>query len=195
MVDIDNKVFDQPEPLLFQGASGTKLGIAPQIARFSLAIDKKDLSKAADAFGAPISEKIGTMVQTGQSSALCLGPEEWQLMLPLALANPLTKNFNHLQATTSHSLVDLSHSMIGIEISGPLTSKIIGAGCPLDLFVIPVGHCARTLLDKVQVVILKTGEQKYLLEVTRSYAPFASKLLENAAIQYEAEYSLNSDTE
>ncbi|MCF6301711.1 MAG: hypothetical protein L3J13_00635 [Devosiaceae bacterium] len=195
MVDSKMPTFTRPDLLFFHGASGTKLSTTPQIARFSLGIAAKDVGKAAGAFGVSIPKNIGEMIQAGQSFALCLGPDEYQLMVPMALANPLMKNFSHLRATTPHSLVDISYSQVGIEVCGPLATTIISAGCPLDLSVLPVGGCARSILDKLQVIVIKTGEQNYQLQIMRSFAPFAGKLLAKAAIQYEAELALNSGEE
>ncbi len=192
MADLQSAPIDPHSGLSFNGSSGTTLTIAPEIARFSLGIALKNLDKAAGAFGALIPGKIGEMTQTGQSSSLCLGPDEWQLMVPTALANPLAKNFAHLRATVPHSLVDITHRQIGIIISGPLATRIISAGCPLDLSELPVNGCARSILDKVQVIIMKTGEHDYHLEIMRSFVPFAWRFLQNAAEQYEAELALNS---
>ncbi len=192
MGDLQNIRHDSPHNLLFSGASGTTLAMAPEIARFSLGLAPENLDKAAGAFGAPIPGKVGGMARTGQSFSLCLGPDEWQLMVPMALANPLAKNFAHLRAEVPHSLVDITHRQIGLIISGPLASAIIGAGCPLDLSEMPVNGCARSVLDKVQVIIMKTDEYTYHLEIMRSFVPFAGQFLRNAANQYEAELALNT---
>jgi sarcosine oxidase subunit gamma len=81
-----------------------------------------------------------------------------------------------------HSLVDVSHRQIGLVIEGERAALILAAGCPLDLDIraFPVGMCTRTLLGKAEIVLWRTAETSFHLEVARSFAPYMARFLEQA---------------
>lgn len=85
--------------------------------------------------------------------------------------------FSKLKKTNFHSLADVSHRTIGIEICGPLAQTTLNAGCPLDLENMEVGRCTRTVLDKAEIILMKLGEQGYRLEIVRSFAPYVWSFL------------------
>jgi heterotetrameric sarcosine oxidase gamma subunit len=57
---------------------------------------------------------------------------------------------------------------------------------PRDLDALPVGAGVRTLLDSVQVVLLREGEDQFRLEVWRSFAPHLRALLDLGLREIEA---------
>jgi len=82
-----------------------------------------------------------------------------------------------------HSATDVSHRNTAILISGPGAEAAINTGCPQDLSlsVFPVGACSRTLFGKVEVVLLRTGEEAFRMEVWRSFSDYAFGLLSEGA--------------
>ena len=60
---------------------------------------------------------------------------------------------------------------------------LLAAGCPLELDVaaFPVGMCTRTMLAKVEIVLWRTGPDVFRIEVWRSFAPYVSAFLSEAA--------------
>ena len=45
----------------------------------------------------------------------------------------------------------------------------------------PVGRCTRTLFGKATVMLWRTGDDAFRLEVARSFAPYVAALLARAA--------------
>jgi sarcosine oxidase subunit gamma len=116
-----------------------------------------------------------------QIAALWLGPDEQLLLAPEAsdLAGPLEAALS----TLPHSLVDVSHRQTALEVSGPHATALLNVGCPLDLdpAAFPVGMCTRTVLAKAEIVLWRTGEDVFHVEVWRSFAAYVSAFLAEAA--------------
>jgi sarcosine oxidase subunit gamma len=132
------------------------------------------------------SAKIGDapdMVATpdGGVAALWLGPDEQLLLAPV--------NFDIGSALESvlrelpHSLVEVSHRQTALEVSGPRATLLLNAGCPLDfdLKAFPVGMCTRTVLAKAEIVLWRTSQDVFHVEVWRSFADYVSGFLAEIA--------------
>jgi len=119
----------------------------------------------------------------GDSAALWLGPDEWLLISGERAADETAVELSAALAGLPHSLVDVSHRQVALEVSGPDASLLLAAGCPLDLDVgaFPVGMCTRTMLAKAEIVLWRTGADVFRIEVWRSFAPYVSAFLSEAA--------------
>lgn len=119
----------------------------------------------------------------GDSAALWLGPDEWLLISGEHAAEQTALELRAALAGLPHSLVDVSHRQVALEVSGPDAPLLLAAGCPLDLDVpaFPVGMCTRTMLAKVEIVLWRTGPDVFRIEVWRSFAPYVSAFLSEAA--------------
>ncbi len=113
------------------------------------------------------------------SAALWLGPDETLLLLPdgsrqAALAEAL--------AGLPHSLVDVSHRQVALEVSGPDAEVRLAVGCPLDLHpsAFPVGMCTRTVFAKCEIVLWRKDADLFHIEVWRSFRAYVAGLLELA---------------
>jgi sarcosine oxidase subunit gamma len=82
-----------------------------------------------------------------------------------------------------HSAVDVSHRNMAILVSGPGAAGAINAGCPQDLSLksFPVGAASRTIFGKIEIVLLRTAEDAFRVEVWRSFADYALGLLAEGA--------------
>ena len=89
-------------------------------------------------------------------------------------------------AGTPHALVDVSHRQFALEISGPHASVILNGACPLDLDLgeFPVGMCTRTVLAKADIVLWRTREDAFHLEVWRSFAGYVTGVLAEIAAEF-----------
>jgi sarcosine oxidase subunit gamma len=78
-----------------------------------------------------------------------------------------------------HSLVNISHRQVALEISGANAGSILSGACPLDLSLeeFPVHMCTRTLLAKAEIVLWRTAPQVFHLEVWSSFSRYAQDLL------------------
>jgi sarcosine oxidase subunit gamma len=119
---------------------------------------------------------------SGERAALWLGPDEWLLVAPLA-QSALALRIERALAGLPHSLVDVSHRQVALLLEGPHAATLLASGCALDLDVaaFPVGMCARTMLAKAEVLLWRTGALSFRLEVWRSFAPYVTQFLGEAA--------------
>lgn len=169
-----------------QFSAGSEFLMRPMgdCARFSLRIDKAHLEKAVEAFGQDIPADVGGMSLTAQKTALCLGPDEWLLMAPESEQEGLAVRFAGIIQQTPHSLVDVGHRTVGIEVSGPAATLALNAGCPLDLDEMPVGGGTRTILDKAEIVLMRLEKERYRVETARSFAEFVWNFLSIAGREF-----------
>ena len=82
-----------------------------------------------------------------------------------------------------HSLVDVSHRQVALQLRGPHAATILNGACPLDLGLaaFPVGMCARTVFAKADIVLWRTEPETFHVEVWRSFADYAVSFLSEAA--------------
>ena len=162
--------------------NGLSIAVAEDCARFSLRLRPENLAKASAAFGSAIPTHIGGLASSGEYLALCLGPDEWFLMAP----SPATGAIHDRFATVmdgAFSLVDVSHREVGIEVRGTAATLALSSVCALDLEAMPAGSATRTILDKVQAVLIKHAPDHYRIEVWQSFAGHLWTLL--AAVSRE----------
>jgi sarcosine oxidase subunit gamma len=119
----------------------------------------------------------------GESAVLWLGPDEWLLISAEHRADETAAALAAALAGLAHALVDVSHRQVALEVSGADAPALLASGCPLDLETqaFPVGMCTRTLLAKAEIVLWRTRAEAFRLEVWRSFAPYVSAFLAEAA--------------
>lgn len=148
-------------------------------ARLSLRAPGDSVAALSGALGLALPQKPKTSAAAGGRSALWLGPDEWLVIddngadLPALLA----------KVSEFHSAVDVSHRNVGISVEGEGAEAVISAGCPQDisLAVFPIGACSRTILGKVEIVLMRTSETGFRVECWRSFADYAFTFLTEAA--------------
>ena len=140
------------------------------------------VGRVAAAFGVEPAMEPCRAAISGERAALWLGPDEWLLLAREGEAPGLIDKLTIALAPLSFSLVDVSHRQIGLKVSGEHAALLLNAGCPLDLDrqAFPVGMYTRTLLQKTEIVLWRTAETTFHLEVARSFAPYAWRFLEQA---------------
>jgi sarcosine oxidase subunit gamma len=115
-------------------------------------------------------------------AALWLGPDEWLLISAEPAADDAATALRAALAGLPHSLVDVSHRQLALEVTGPDAAVLLAAGCALDLEpgAFPVGRCTRTMLAKAEIVLWRTAPESFRIEVWRSFAPYLSAFLSEA---------------
>jgi sarcosine oxidase subunit gamma len=116
----------------------------------------------------------------GALSALWLGPDE-QLLVGQD-GSDIAASLTPVLRDLPYSLVDVSHRQTALEVSGPHATTLLSVGCPLDLDLaaFPVGMCTRTVLAKAEIVLWRTSEHVFHIEVWRSFAAYVSAFLAEA---------------
>jgi sarcosine oxidase subunit gamma len=161
---------------------GSGVQLLPPAARFVLRGTPPVMAAAGAALGLNISDIACRSAIAGARAALWLGPDEQLLLAPVADAEVIARQLGESLGALPHSLVDVSHRQIALEVSGPQAQNILNAGCPLDLHLdsFPVGACTRTVLGKCDIVLWRTGAAAFHVEVWRSFADYASRFLAEA---------------
>jgi sarcosine oxidase subunit gamma len=168
----------QPPPLVPSGG----VQLLPPAARFVLRGAPAVMAAAGTALGLNISDIACRSASAGVRAALWMGPDEQLLLAPIADGEAIARQLSTSLAALPHSLVDVSHRQIALEVSGSRAQNVLNAGCPLDLHLdsFPVGACTRTVLGKCDIVLWRTRAATFHVEVWRSFADYASRFLAEA---------------
>jgi sarcosine oxidase subunit gamma len=155
----------------------------PFAGRWILRAGPKAREVADAAFGVALPTTACRAAAEGERAALWIGPDEWLLIAAAQSAAETATALEAALADSPHSLVDVSHRQLALELTGRDAPTLLAAGCPLDLDAnaFPVGMCTRTMLSKAEVVLWRTGADVFRIEVWRSFAPYVSAYLEEAA--------------
>jgi sarcosine oxidase subunit gamma len=163
------------------------LAIRPQAnaARFSLRIDPSHIAQASSAFGLDLPPKIGDAAVSRDKSAVRLGPDEWYLKASLPGQEAVETAFADLYARVPHSLVDVGHRDVGIEIEGTDAALALRSAIPFDVDAMPVPSGCRTIFDKTQILLVREAEHRFRIEVWRSFAEHVWGILGAASREIE----------
>lgn len=156
-------------------------------ARFSFrARDDAALDAAGAAFGVALPRQACRFKEADNKRALWLGPDEWLLTMPMADGPRHLEALEKALAGKPCSLVDVSNRSLAFTVAGPQAAAILNSGCPLDLSTdaFPVGMCTRTVLAKTEIILLRTAQDRFLVDVWRSFAPYAWSWLEEARREF-----------
>lgn len=109
-------------------------------------------------------------VVDGERAALWLGPDEWLLLAPVGAGWVLPE---------ADSLVDVSQRQDALILQGADAAVVLNGAVPLDLGLaaFPVGMCTRTICEKAEIVLWRTGPDRFHVEAARSFMPYVRELL------------------
>jgi sarcosine oxidase subunit gamma len=160
-------------------ATGAKLVVLQPAERISLRAPEASISALSRALGVSLPKAPKTSATKAGRTALWLGPDEW-LVIDEAGGDPLA---DCAGVKALHSAVGISHRNVAISLSGPAAADTINAGCPQDLSLdaFPVGAASRTILGKVEIVLLRTEEDSFRVECWRSFSDYVLAFLTKAA--------------
>ncbi|MCB5204336.1 sarcosine oxidase subunit gamma [Neorhizobium sp. T786] len=182
MVDSGADVATRSLPLsgVHGGSAAVRLEVAAPAGRISLRVRNEDVSALSAALGVDLPVKPKTSAFANGRTALWLGPDEW-LVIDEGNSGLTTAAAN---SGALHSATDVSHRNTAILVEGPGAVATINVGCPQDLSLkaFPVGACTRTIFGKVEIVLLRTAEDAFRVEVWRSFSDYAFGLLSQGAL-------------
>ena len=156
------------------------LAVLPPAERISLrapAASVAALSKALGVDAAAEAEDFGRR-RTAARRCGSVRTSGWSSTRPARIRWPICAGVKAL-----HSAVGISHRNVAISVTGPAAAAAINAGCPQDLSLaaFPVGACSRTILGKVEIVLLRTAEDGFRVECWRSFSDYVWTFLTEAA--------------
>ena len=151
----------------------------PYAARFIFRGDAPARLAAGTAFGTPLAASACRATTNGEYAALWLGPDEHLLIAPEGAAATLASDLARALGGLPHSLVDIGHRQLALELCGMHAEWLLAAQCPLplDLAAFPVSMCTRTVFAKAEVVVWRTAPETFRLEVARSFARYVTDML------------------
>jgi len=159
------------------------LDISPPASRFIFRGDSAARAAAGHGFGVALPEAACRAASDGTRAALWLGPDEHLLLAPDGEVERVEASLARALQGHAYSLVDVSHRHVGFNIHGPHAEWLLESQCPLPLNLrdFPVGMCTRTVFAKAEIVLWRTGEQAFRLEVWRSFSLYVVQLLHEVA--------------
>jgi sarcosine oxidase subunit gamma len=160
-------------------ATSVKVEILPPAERISLRAPEASAAALSKALGLTLPQKPKSSTSKAGRTALWLGPDEW-LVIDEAGNDPLA---DCLGVSALHSAVGISHRNIAISVSGAGAAATINSGCPQDLSLeaFPVGAASRTILGKVEIVLLRTADDAFRVECWRSFSDYVFTFLSEGA--------------
>ena len=161
----------------------------PPAMRFILHGGAAARAAAAPVWGAAFAEQPCRAVVQNRRATLWLGPDEYLLLDAAGGAESETSAAEALERTLSgipHALVDVGHRQFALQVSGPHAADILSGACPLDLdpAEFPVGMCTRTVLAKADIVLWRTRDDGFHIEVWRSFSGYVTGLLGEIAGEF-----------
>lgn len=186
------------------------LRLLPPLERWVLHGGEEARARAAPVWGVPFSSMACRAQRRGSRATLWLGPEEFLLLdassaieglgahataaveavrareAGATLPERIDAALERALAGVPHALVDLSHRQVAFEVGGAHAATILSGACPLDLDVsaFPIGMCTRTVLAKADIVLWRTDQSRFHLEVWRSFTGYVSALLDEIASEF-----------
>jgi sarcosine oxidase subunit gamma len=184
MLDVSTMRQGPLDPLAGEVRPGAAvdLSLLPPRARFVLRCRPDSLAAAGQAFGVTLPSEACRAAASASRAALWLGPDEWLLLAAPDDAAAIAQQFSVALTAAPHSLVDVSHRSAAIAVKGVQAGPLINHGCALDLAhaAFPLGMCTRTLFEKAEIVLWRTEEHTYHVEIERSFAPYVWLMLKQA---------------
>ena len=165
--------------------SRVEIQTAPPRAKLVLRCQPDWIALAGAAFGVTPLLTACRAATAGERAALWLGPDEWLLFAAADDARAIAAGLNTMLAGMPHAVVDVSHRSAGIVLNGPQAAAVINHGCPLDLSpaTFPAGSCTRTVFERAGIILWRTEEEMFHLEIERSFAAYVWHLLVEASGQ------------
>lgn len=149
-------------------AEGTRISLAPPMQRHALrARNAEDLERL-------LKVKVPTKIGTSQGSIMCLGPDEWYFRSEVGTVIPTGEGL-------PLAITDISERSICLIVEGSRASEILMAGCPLDLDQFPIGRATRTIYETVEIIVMRDAEDRFHVEVWRSFAAWLWMAMTTAA--------------
>ncbi|QEW19462.1 sarcosine oxidase, gamma subunit family [Marinibacterium anthonyi] len=167
-------------------SAAARVVTAAPCARLSLRA-RGDLGPLETALGLTLPSRIGARAAAGETEVMCLGPDEWVLRGPEAVAPGIREACAEVYKTHPLSLVDISGRETTFVIDGPRAAELLTLGCARDIDTIAVGDGRRTAFDGATVVLWRDGDDSFRMDVWHSFATHLFHLLETGCRELAVE--------
>ncbi len=140
-------------------ADGVTISLGPPMTRYSLRARQPQTLETL--LKAKVPKKIG---ETAGGIA-CLGPDEWLMRSPVGTVVPIGEGL-------PLAITDVSERSLCLVVEGRRVAATLMSGCPLDLDHFAVGRATRTIFETVEIILIREAEERFHVEVWRSFAPW-----------------------
>lgn len=181
-----NVSISSPSAKVLAESAAARVTLAAPCARLSLRA-RGDLGALGAALGLTLPDLIGRRARAGEVQVLCIGPDEWMVHAPEAMASGILPACGEVYAMLPHILVDVSGRELTFLIDGPRAADLLTLGCPRDIDSIAVGDGRRTNFDGVTVLLWRDGENQFRMDCWHSFASHLLHLLETGCLELAAE--------
>ncbi len=158
--------------------------------RLSLRAKPEALTTISAATELDIPKTIGQRSTDVQMEVACIGPDEWMILCPTLDGARLTAALADIYPNAPHSLTDISEREVTIAVSGSAAKELLTLGIARDLDSFEVGEVRRTIMQDIQIVLWRDGENAFRIDVWRSFADHLFSFLETGLREIEAEANL-----
>jgi sarcosine oxidase, subunit gamma len=158
----------EPVPATPFVAKGATISLAAPMKRHSLR------ARSAQALETLLNVKVPKKIGATEGGIACLGPDEWLFRGEAGAAMPTG-------AGLPVAITDISERSICLVVEGPRAAEVLMSGCPLDLDNFAVGRATRTIYETVEIIIIRGAEDRFEIEVWRSFAGWLWTALTTAA--------------
>ena len=164
------------------GELAASLRLLPPATCFILQCGREARDAAGRGFKLAMPESACRAESAAGRASLWIGPDERLLLAPAGLEEAITGELESALEQFPHSLVDVSHRQVALEVAGREARDLLACGCPLDLddAAFPVGMCTRTMMGRADVVLWRSSAEEYHLETARSFAGYVFEWLREA---------------
>lgn len=164
---------------------GTTVSVRADLGHINLrgsASDAGFVASVEQELGQPLPVEPNTM-STGQHQVCWLGPDEWLVVTPVALATELVGRLEQALSSSHAAVNDLCGGQIALMLHGAKCRELLATGCTLDLHPreFQVGHCAQSGLARANVLIaLVDDAPTFMIVVRRSFSGYLCRWLAHA---------------
>jgi sarcosine oxidase, subunit gamma len=158
----------EPVPSAPMLGAGVTVTLAPPMARFSLR------ARTPEALESLLGVAVPRAIGAAEGQIACLGPDEYLLR-----ADAGTKIASG--AGLPFAITDISDRAVCFTVAGPGAAALLMTGCPLDLDRLAVGRAVRTLFETVEIIVIREADDRFQVEIWRSFAHWLWTALTTAA--------------
>lgn len=152
----------------------------------SALIDLRALEGALDAIertmGVALPRRVGQCVTSAEASVLTLGPYHWLIRTIIERESACASALEQAIGPERGAATIVSDAFVCVRLTGEDAALVLAQGTPLDLHPtrFPIGSCARSVLARASVLIVRdSGGFEVLAD--RSYADYVARWLALAA--------------
>lgn len=143
-------------------------------------------------FGLPGRPNTLTQDEGGERSIQWLSPDEWLLIVPggeeFALEGRLREALGAARDTSvkNYAIVNVSGGQTLLELEGEMARELLMKSTPYDVHpdAFPVGKGVTTVFAKANLILRRTGEERWELVLRRSFADYCYRWILDAGSEY-----------